>query len=101
MESNDSRPTRRSVLKATGAAFGAVGMATATAGSATASGCYVLGQDAYTHLQCPPTGSPDGPIIESGTQAFRACTDADGNQYFVVYGDASAGYVREDLVEPC
>lgn len=99
MPFDDSSPTRRSVLKATGAVFGAA--AASGLGTAAASECYVLKYDYKTYRNCPPVSDPSGPIVEAGSQAFSGCTDRYGNEYLYAIGNSGAGYVPKSATEPC
>lgn len=97
MVSKNGRPSRRSVLKATGAAFGGI---VVTTGSAAAEDL-CLRDDTSVYEDCPPTSLP-GPIVSAGSQAFAhmGCTHQ-GTQYYYVADEEEAGYVQEFYLEPC
>lgn len=96
MGSNDTLPTRRSVLKATGTA---IGVAFGASGSGAAK-CRVVTYDAPAWNECPGSGSRDG-IISEGTYVFAECADDDGTLYYFGQDDDFAGYVPEAYVGPC
>lgn len=82
-------PNRRSVLRATGAAFGVGGLLAASGPAAAGDLC--LAQDTTVSENCPPTGF-DGPVVRKGAEAFEACT-AEDIQYYLVADSDNAGYV--------
>lgn len=102
MGSDDPTPTRRRVLKASGAAVGAAVAAASGIGAASAVACRKLKYDYKSYRECPRPGeSPDGPIIEAGTMAYSGCTNRDGQEYLYALGTGGAGYVPKGATEPC